>query len=72
MPGPGQNHPSCRLTLEQAQALRGGGLDGGRRIGQGLAQRLYHRLILPGFEQACGFGANFLGGVFGQSIDQPQ
>ena len=72
MPGPRQNHPAGRFAFEQAEALRGGGLYRWRVIGQGLAQRLDHGFVLPGFEQARGFGANLLGRVVRQAIDQPQ
>ncbi|MNO80990.1 hypothetical protein D3C76_722150 [compost metagenome] len=72
MPGPRQDHPARRFALEQAEALRSGGLHRGGWIGQRLAQRLDHGFIFPGLQQARGFGTDFFGRVFGQSIDQPQ
>lgn len=57
--GPRQYDSPRRFSLEQAQALRGGGLHGRRRIRQCLAQRLHDVLILPGFQQPRGFSADF-------------
>ncbi|MNY37319.1 hypothetical protein D3C86_1718750 [compost metagenome] len=71
VPGPGQDDPARRFTLEQAEALCSSHLHRRGWIRQGLAQRSDHRLVLPGFQQACGFGANVCNRVFGQSIDQP-
>ncbi|MOA01647.1 hypothetical protein D3C78_1210680 [compost metagenome] len=71
MPGPRQNDPARRFTLEQAKALRCGRLHRRGWIRQRLAQRLDYGLVLPGFQQPRGFGANVCNRVFGQSIDQP-
>ncbi|MNN72040.1 hypothetical protein D3C81_1880390 [compost metagenome] len=72
MPGPRQNHPPRRCTFQQAEALCSGGLHRFARIGQRLAQRLNHGLVLPGFEQARGLGADLFGRVLRESIHQPQ
>ncbi|MCY1429631.1 hypothetical protein D9M71_455560 [compost metagenome] len=71
VPGPRQNDPARRFTLEQAKALRCGRLHRRGWIRQRLAQRLDYGLVLPGFQQPRGFGANVCNRVFGQPIDQP-
>lgn len=72
MVDPRQNQRARFQALQFAEAL-------GRRqphrfggIGQGSAQCLHHFRLLPGFQQARGFGANLGGRVHQQRVGKPR